>query len=293
MPRSVPGLIADTFRLYRRYPLLFLALATGVAVPYQLIVLACTGAGQLTYRQLNGGTTLALFLIHSILITPLVSALHVHAVAEVREGGEPRVGSVARRGLAVLPVVVAAAIMSAIGIAAGLLALVIPGIVLWLRWHVVVQAAAIEDKGWTAALRSSWSLTKEQALRVAGFLLAVFVVVGVPFFLAGLPFRHGQTTLVSFLVGLALGSVTLSFGALADSLLYFDLRARAELADDTPPRERRSVDPRHYTDEDRPSGWYVDPEEPWQMRYWSAADEAGWHRKTISTPRGIRREWEG
>ena len=109
-PRSTPRLIGETFQLYRRYPLLFLILAAGVVVPYRLIVLAATGTGPLNQGKLAGGIALLLTLIDTAVVDPLVSALHVHAVEEVEEGRTPRLGPVARRGLAVLPVVAAAVI---------------------------------------------------------------------------------------------------------------------------------------------------------------------------------------
>src|SRR5690242_3720953 len=44
-PRGPTELIGAAFRLYRRYPLLFLVLASGVIVPADLIELAVTGGG--------------------------------------------------------------------------------------------------------------------------------------------------------------------------------------------------------------------------------------------------------
>lgn len=100
-PSSVPRLIAETFRLYLRYPGLFLALAAGVLVPYQLIVLAATGTDPFNRAaSLSFGASQLLGLIELVLVNPLVSALHVHAVADVEEGQTPRIGAVARRGLA-------------------------------------------------------------------------------------------------------------------------------------------------------------------------------------------------
>lgn len=49
----------------------------------------------------------------------------------------------------------AAATISGLGIALGFLALIVPGIILSLRWVVVAQAAAIEHEGWLSALRRS------------------------------------------------------------------------------------------------------------------------------------------
>ena len=147
-PRSARQLVRAAFELYRRYPLLFLVLAAGViTVPYEVIVLAATGAGPFAHGSLSFGVGYLLTLIELALIGPLVSALHVHAVCEVAEGREPQLASVARRGLRVLPVVAAAAIIAWFGILLGFLVFVVPGIILSLRWYVVAQAAAIEHEG--------------------------------------------------------------------------------------------------------------------------------------------------
>ena len=55
-----------------------------------------TASAQLPRRQLLARDP-------AFLVTPLISALHVHAVDDVREGRDPTLGSVARRGLTTLP----------------------------------------------------------------------------------------------------------------------------------------------------------------------------------------------
>jgi hypothetical protein len=135
---------------------------------------------------------------------------------------------VTRRGLAVLPVVAAAAIMAGLGIAGGLVLLVMPGIVFWLRWQVAAQAAAIEQEGWEPALRRSWSLTEANVLRVLLFLVCVTAIPIVPWVAIRHAFGDGDTAL-SFLAATALQTVTVSFTALATALLYFDLRRRRQL----------------------------------------------------------------
>lgn len=301
-PRSAPRLLAGTFELYRRYPLLFLVLAASVIVPYELIVLAATGTGAFSRANASFGTQLLLELADLALVGPLVSALHVHAVAEVRRDREPQIGFVALQGLKVLPVVAAATIISWLGMMLGFVLLIVPGIVLMLRWAVVAQAAAIEHEGRLPALRRSRRLTEGNYRHVAAFIVLVAVITIVPSIAGGIVFGHHDTSTAPFLTDLAVRVITASFAALATALLYYDLlvrwetataaassstATRAAAATGTP---RTSFDPRAYSDFDRPKGWYVDPASPDRMRYWGGSAQPGWSGST-RTPRRIRRSW--
>ena len=299
-PQSAHRLVLSTFALYRRYPLLFLTLAAAVILPYQAIVLALTGTGSLTQGALSVSASLLLTVTDLALIGPLVSALHVHAVSEVREGRKPRLAWVARQGLRVLPVVAAAAIISWLGILVGFMLLVVPGVYLALRWFVVAQAAAIEDEGWMPALRRSGELVSGHYGHVFLLGLYTFLIAAVPAFLIGLGFANESTSVASFIVGAILSVILYSFAALATALLYFDLRVRERVVttvgrspeplEDSPPSEH-SWDPRRYSMENRPKGWYVDPLQPNRMRYWDAGDPPKWGT-TTRTPRKIKRAWE-
>jgi hypothetical protein len=296
-PRSAPRLLVGTFELYRRYPLLFLVLAAGVIVPYELIALAATGTGSFSRANASVGVQLFLSLADWTLVTPLVSALHVHAVSEVRNDREPRLGPVALQGLKALPVVAAATIASVIGIGVGFVFLIIPGLFLLLHWAVVAQAAAIEREGWSPALRRSGNLADKHYIHIAIFLVMVGVITVAPFFVGGLAFGHHKTGVASFLTAVALRVLTASFAALAGALLYYDLVARKELVPQPttqptpagPPQS--SFDPHAYSDGDRPKGWYVDPASPSRMKHWGGSDQPEWTGST-RTPRKIKRSWQ-
>jgi hypothetical protein len=302
-PRPAHQLVVEAFGLYRRYPLIFPVLAAGVVVPYQVVVLVTTGTGPFARSSLDVRLGLLLTLIEWVLIGPLVSALHVHAVRETCEGRDPRLVPVAKLGLSVLPVVVAASIISGLGIALGFVAFFVPGIFLMLRWYVVAQAAAIERDGWLPALRHSHQLTKTHYGHIFVFSIYLALIVSVPTLLVGLGFEHRSTTVASFAVGVIVQVFALSFGALATALLYFDLRARRELettqrlasnsatGGDGSSRAGHSLDPRQYSDTDRPNGWYVDPGDPGRMRYWGVGDPPGWGGYT-RTPRRTRKSWQ-
>ncbi len=226
-PRSTSEIVSAALVLYRRYPWLFAVLALGVIAPYDLLVLAATGAGPFaTGAHGSVEVPLLLDLLEATLVGPLISALHVHAVVMIGDGNKPQVGEVALRGLRVLGVVVAAQIMALLGIALGFLALIIPGILLSLRWSVVAQAAAIEQDGWIAALRRSGRLASGCYGHIFGLLfltnlIAVVVLRGA----AAIPLGSGSGV-ASVVFGIAVHTLTASFVALALALLYFDLRSR-------------------------------------------------------------------
>jgi len=305
-PRDATELIGLTVDLYRRFPFLFLILAAAVLVPYELIVLLVTHTG-----SLGGGRGWVLGLILGLtefaLVIPLISALHVHAVSDVRDGQRPELATVTKRGLAALSAVSPVVVISWLGIIAGFVALFVPGVLLWLRWSVAAQVAALQRVGWKVALRRSAGLAEDHYLHILGLFLLVWVISSVPSFAVGCAFAHTDTTAVSFLVGLALQIVLRSFSALTTALLFFDLSARfkeAEIrpaaASTLPPRlsastshpSPSSVDPGRYADEDRPPGWYVNPDKPWRMRYWAEDGEPGWSRRSRKTPKGTLAEWK-
>ena len=307
--RSSRELVQAALDLYRRFPLLFFVLAAAVIVPYEVIVLVATGAGPFAHGNLGFGTGSLITLIELALIGPLVSALHVHAVKAVGEGREPRLVPIARQGLKVLPVVAAATIIALLGTAVGFVLLVVPGVILWLRWYVAAQDAAIEHQGWVPALQLSRELTAGNYGHIFGFAIYVGVITTLPTLLVGLAFGHQTTTVASFLVGVLLQIITWSFAALAAGLLYFDLRARlvpvaagepqsqqptsgpqSSPIEDAGPTVIPSWNPDGFEDHDRPRGWYVDPSDPSRMRFWGLGEPPGWGA-TMRTPRKIRRAW--
>jgi hypothetical protein len=224
-PRSLREILAAAARLYARYPLLFLVLAFVVVAPWDLVYLAITGYGPLYHGTENATAILLRLLVPLALVTPLISALHLHAVEIAGRGERPGLGVVAARGLRVLPVVAAASIVSGLGIAAGLAALVVPGIFLAIRWAVVAQVAAAQPGDWTQALRRSWKLTTAHG----GHVFAVLLVSGLVNFavrLAARPANVGSGSAGAVALGIAVDTVTASFAALITALLYFDLASR-------------------------------------------------------------------
>ena len=71
-PRSVSQIIGEALEIYRRYPLLFVALALSVIAPYELAVLAATGEGPLsTQAHRSADVSILLLLLEYALVQAL------------------------------------------------------------------------------------------------------------------------------------------------------------------------------------------------------------------------------
>jgi hypothetical protein len=196
-----------------------------VIVPYELIVLAITGATPVGQQREPLSTALLLSLIDFVVVGSLVASFYVHAVRGMADDSGPASRDVVERGLRALPTVAAAQIIAAIGIGIGFLFFVIPGVILLLRWAVVAQAAALESDNWIDALKRSAQLTRRNYLHVLGLLLITGVIgnvlIGVGYAIAG---THAGVWEVA--LGIVIETIVRSFAALTQAVLYFDLSAR-------------------------------------------------------------------
>lgn len=286
-PRSVWQLIGAAVDLFFRVPFLFLALAAVVVVPYELVVLLVTEGGPFARGHTGFIVNQLTLLADYFLVIPLISALHVHAVREVGEGGRPRFVPTFRQSLPGLVTVGLATGISWVGTTLGFLALVVPGILLLARWAVVAQTAALDGGRWIDPLRRSADLTKEHRWHAFWLIVVAAIIAAVPSFALGLAFGNETTTVTSFAAGTAIEIVTRSFEALAAALLYFDLKARQAIEAASP--DEPDVPPT--TVEGRAAGWYVDPSWPERMRYWAADGKGEWSKHTAKTPKAMLREW--
>jgi hypothetical protein len=226
VPRSVGQIVDLAVICHRRHPLLFLTLALSVVAPYTLIVLAATGATPLGESHASTQTIFTLSIAGFALVGPLVSVLHIHALALLGDGAPAGLGAVYARALRVLPVAAAAQIVAGLGIFVGLLAFLIPGVILAIRLGVVAQVVAIERTDWMGALRRSFELTRG----LWGHVLGAVLVAGIVDFAlgqAGSAAAGSHTHVQQVLLAILVGTAGQSFSALITAILYFDLRVRS------------------------------------------------------------------
>jgi hypothetical protein len=168
----------------------------------------------------------------------LATAVCFKAVADAYLGAEPDWRHSLRFALRRLGGLIGVAILSALLVGLGTIALIVPGVWLFVAYSVAVPALLLERVGAATALRRSYRLVRGRwwptfgTLLVGYLLIAVLgaivtsVVMIVPSVLA-----EGNTLAgaLGAIVGGTLGAViTTPYSAAVITLLYFDLRVRKE-----------------------------------------------------------------
>ena len=161
----------------------------------------------------------------------------VELVRDVQDGR--RDSSVRDLFAAVSPVFGALLLVSlllAAGVTLGLLALIVPGLILLTLWAVVAPVTVIEQPGVLAAFGRSRALVRGHGWPVFGVIALVFLLIITVAVVASLAAAQaGEAVRVAVQFGLTV--LTAPLGALATAVLYFALRrAHGELAEDEPER---------------------------------------------------------
>lgn len=162
---------------------------------------------------------LVLFWVLSLLYQGFV----VELVAQARAGARVT----AQRDLvrAVTPALGSLLLISllfAIGVAIGLVLIIVPGLVLITLWSVVVPVEVLERRGVLASFGRSRELVRGNGWNVFGVIVLVYVAVLVISLLAGVlaaPLGHVGRDLVQWAVNVAVTPLV----ALSASVLYFEL----------------------------------------------------------------------
>jgi hypothetical protein len=231
-PRDVGGLFRDSLAIYFRHLWLFLALSAAVVVPVHLAVQGI-GLEMLTSsydESLDVADLLVPSVVEFLVVIPIITAIGIYALDAIARGERPRPGPVLVAGFEAFTPLFAAVVLAALGIAIGLLALIVPGVFLAVRWFFVPQAVVIEGARGPDALRRSGAIVHGFWWRTFGLLLLANVAIGIPGLLLQSPFTgiaENTDRAVWELVGsIVTTSVTAPFIALFGTFLYYDLLAR-------------------------------------------------------------------
>ena len=121
-------------------------------------------------------------------------------------------------------------VLAGIGIAAGLVLLVVPGVYVAVRWYLVPQAVVIDGARGLRALRRSGELVQGFWWRTFGLLVAANLAAVIPGLVLVTPFEaiasSADRAIWSLVGTVATETITAPFVALFSTLLYYDLRVR-------------------------------------------------------------------
>jgi hypothetical protein len=234
--RDVTALFRDALVTYWSHLWTFLLLSATIVVPVELVVQGI-GLEQLTAgydSKLTTAETVITALVTFLLITPLVTAMCIYTLRQLAEGGRPAPRQALVAGFEAFTPLFFAVLIAAAGIALGLVALVLPGIYLFVRWFFVPQAVVLEgDKGTAALVRSS-AMTQGFWWRTLALVVLAQIATFVPTLLLGAPFTsiaESSDRAVWALVGTMITeTVTAPFVAIFATLLWFDLGTRRTAA---------------------------------------------------------------
>ena len=174
----------------------------------------------------------------SIVSVLLATAVCFKAVADAYLGVEPEWRRSLRFAVRRLGGLFGVAVVGGFLVLLGMIALILPGIWLFVMYSVAVPALLLERIGPVAALRRSFGLVRGRWWPTAGVLLVGYVLIGIVgalvtgvFLLIPSVAADGNALAgaLGSVVGGTVGSVlTTPYSAAVVTLLYFDLRVRKE-----------------------------------------------------------------
>lgn len=231
-PRDIGALFGDALRAYGRHIGVFLLVSAAIIVPAKVVV-SGIGLEELT-GPYDDSPTLAETAIPSVVsflvVAPLITAACVYALRDIAAGTAPGTWRTLSAGLDSFTPIFFAIVLAALGIAVGLLALIVPGIFLAVRWYFVPQTVVLEDARGPSALSASGRVVDGFWWRAFGVLILANLAATLPNIVLVTPFaaiaKSADRAVWSLIGQIAAQTVTTPFVALVSTLLYFDLRAR-------------------------------------------------------------------
>ncbi|MFQ5426668.1 MAG: hypothetical protein ACE5EV_06285 [Gaiellales bacterium] len=212
---AINEVLGDAWLLYTRFIGRFFGLAAIVFGVLALVQLIIDSSG-------NPGLLIISFVVSVVGIFWLQGAL-VIAVDDAR-GRKPKLslGEIFRRVEPVLWTLIAAGLLVAIGVAIGLLLLIIPGLIVLTYLSMITPAIVLESRGMNEAFRRSIDLVSGDGLRVfiaITVILAAIFAVTIRAILSPLPDLVGV-----YVATVVANSISVPFVALSWTVMYFELR---------------------------------------------------------------------
>ena len=224
---SVGGVLSESWRLYTRFFTRFFVIAVIVYLIVNLVnavVATLFGGGE--------GVSLLLALITTVVSlvgTFWLQGALVFAVDDVRDGRiDSTIGEVFERVRPRLGTLILAGILAALGIAFGLVLLIVPGLIFLTWWCLIVPVIVLEGKAVGESFSRSRELVRGHGWTVFGVVLITAILTVIASGLIQAIFSFLGSFLRYWIGGAIASAVVGPFFAVALTVMYFTLRGLRE-----------------------------------------------------------------
>jgi hypothetical protein len=229
---KVGSTLSEAFDLYRDQ--------AGVLMPAAFWLFLVVG---IVSGLADGELSLLFTLVIGVIIATLYQGMVVALIRDVRDGRrDTSIAQLMRGALPVMGSLIAAGILSALGIVVGFILLVVPGLFLITIWAVIAPVIVIERTGVLAAFGRSRELVRGNGWPVFGSVVVAGLIAAIGGLILG-AIANGLSDgpLLRIVLGAIASTFTAPVAALVAAVLYFRLREIEGTS--TKPAEATSTNP--------------------------------------------------
>jgi hypothetical protein len=241
-PKTVGEILSAAFNLYKANASQLILVVAVVVVPLSLIgalfssvvfapdrIPSSGGAVEFDYAGRSFGASLlvgAIGALIAVLISAVLQAAILRAAAQATIGDPVDVQASYRYGFKRLWSVILVSLLVGLIVAAGIILLIVPGIIFYVLLSVSIPVLIVEGRRGTEAMGRSWNLVKGHFWHALGVIVVAALIVGVVSGIIGA--IGGSNWAVRWIFTAIAQILTVPFASLVSVLLYLDLRARSE-----------------------------------------------------------------
>jgi hypothetical protein len=204
------------FAVYRDQFAVFVPAALIIFVPVALLQALAAGTGGFGFLVLGS--------VLSIIGSFLLQGVVVEAVRDIQDGRRDlSIGDLFRSVSPVLGMLIGAGILAGLGVAVGLILLIVPGLILLTWWCLIAPVVVIERPGVGAAFGRSRELVRGNGWRVFGVIVVLFLIQGLLNQIITAIFG-GDTFAGALIAGLISSALVAPLTGIAAAVVYLELR---------------------------------------------------------------------
>jgi len=220
--------LSQTWSVLTRAPGRFLLLSIVPFLPALFTIFNSATITRGQFSQTTFWTKFAVSLLLQLFLTFLAQAVIVYAAFQELRGQGFTLGDAVKKGLSQFMSVLGVSLLATILTFLGMIALIIPGIIVAVALYVAVPACVVERLGPVPSLRRSARLTKGFRGRIFGLLLIVTIAAGAVGYLIKLVLVQMGGILIGALGQIGVQAIATAFGTILVAIIYYNLRVIRE-----------------------------------------------------------------